>query len=107
MKPETVEDQTIYLYNHLADNIEWGIRDADIDSESFTDPRGGFISPLMWVEKHVEAELSDKNLEAADALLLECRELLNTVSTDGWTSDQVEIAKSLITKLRNQKWYEA
>jgi len=53
MIPESIQEQTIYLYNHLAKNIEWGFNDID----TITDPRGGLISPLIWVKKHIKEKL--------------------------------------------------
>lgn len=100
MKPETIEEQTIYLYKHLAEQIEFGIGDI----EDFTDGRGGFISPIVFVESFINRDLSGKNAEIANNLVSECKLLLTKVQECGWSNEQKQSAEKLILKLKKQKW---
>lgn len=70
----------MYIYNHLADEIKDGVND-----ENFTDPRGGFISPLMFAETFFNKELTGANKTQTISTLQECRELLTLFNVEGWS----------------------
>lgn len=100
MKPKTIEEQVEYLYKHLAEQIQYGFGDL----EDFTDGRGGFISPIVFVESFIERDLIAENAKMATQLIGECRSLLCGVQEHGWSDTQKEIAQVLINRLMEQQW---
>ncbi len=106
MKPKSVKGSTLYLYKKLAENIEWGLRDRNTELDDFNDGRGGFIGSIIFVERHIETELSGANAATATNLVKQCRELLASVMEQGWSAELIESANQLTNKLKEQSWHE-
>ncbi|MBU2713887.1 hypothetical protein [Zooshikella harenae] len=105
MKRKELEELTLYLYNDLSKNIENGLNNSKLNIDIFTDPRGGFIARLIWSEYYIKNHLTGKNHETAYKLLTDCYALLKEVKNKGWTTDTKSQAKTLVAKLKNQKWH--
>lgn len=96
-----LREKTLHLYKVLAEEIENGPNDKD-----FTDPRGGFVSPLLFSQHFINTELTGTNKEKALHIVSECSKLLELVNKEGWSENSITASNILVTKLRNLSWLE-